>query len=70
MDKGTTLTLLSALRIEIIVMVIFVFGLRFGLRKVIPQKWLTRILVGLIAITFTTFLVFTYIAYAPNGQHA
>ncbi|HQS99094.1 MAG TPA: hypothetical protein PL023_02240 [Thiobacillus sp.] len=69
MDKETTLTLLSALRIEIIVLVVFVFGLRFGLRKVIPQKWLARILIGLIAITFTTFLVFTYTAYASNGQH-
>lgn len=68
MDKEILLTLLSALRVETIVMVVFALGLRFGLRKIISQHWLARILVGLVAITFTTFFVFIYIVYGFNGQ--
>lgn len=70
MYKETLLTLLSALRVEIIAIVIFMFLVRFGLRKKIPQRWLSRIFIGWVTITFTTLFVFIYIAYAHNGQHA
>lgn len=68
MDKELLLTLLSALRIEIITAVLFAFGLRFGLRKLVSQKGLLRMLVGWAVITFTTLFVFIYVAYFPNSN--
>lgn len=63
MDQETLLILISALRIEIIAAVVFVFALRFGLKKLVSYKGLVRIFVGWTVITVTTFFVFLYVAY-------
>ena len=66
MIRGTVMSLLFALKIEIILLVVFLLGLRFGLRSKLSISWQKGIGLGLVLAMLTTFSVAAYLAYS-NG---
>lgn len=67
MDKEALLTLLSALKIEFGLLLIFALGLRFGLQARLGQFWRGRIWMGLLTLTALTLLVFIYVASSMDS---
>ena len=66
MIRETIISLLFALKIEVIALVAFMFGLRFGLRSKLSVGWQKGIGFGLIIAMLATFAVAMYLAYS-NG---
>ena len=67
MAKDTLLALLFAMKIEFGIALLFSVAYSLGLRVKISRHWLKRILIGWVAITAITLLLFTYVAYS-NGM--
>lgn len=63
MNKELLLALLFALKVEIAFFLLFIFGLRFGLRTIITKKLLVTFYVALTTTTFGTLLAFGYFAF-------
>ncbi len=66
MIRGIVMSLLFALKIEIILLAVFQLGLRFGLRSKLSIGWQKDIGLGLVLAMLTTFAVAAYLAYS-NG---
>jgi hypothetical protein len=66
MIRDTVTSLLFALKIEIILLVVFLFGLRFGLRARLNFGWQKGIGFGLVLTMLVTFAAAAYSAYS-NG---
>lgn len=66
MIRDTVSSLLFALKIEIILSVVFMFGLRFGFRSKVSVGWQKSIGLVLVLAMLSTFLFAMYLAY-NNG---
>ena len=66
MARDTVMSLLFALKIEIVLLVVFLFSLRFGLRSKLSLGWQKGIGFGLVLIMLVTFATTFYLAYS-NG---
>ena len=64
MVRETVMSLLFALKVEIVLLVAFLFGLRFGLRSKLSLGWQKRIALFLILIMLVTFAAAMYLAYS------
>lgn len=67
MAKDMLLALLFAMKIEFGMALFFSVAYSLGLRIKISRHWLKRILIGWVAITAITLLLFIYAAYS-NGM--
>ena len=66
MVRDTVMSLFFALKIEIVLLVAFLFSLRFGLRSKLSLGWQKGIGLGLVFIMLFTFATAFYLAYS-NG---